>query len=292
MDRIEAMKALVAVASEGSFTRAAERLEMSTQLVSKYVGRLEEQVGVRLLNRTTRKVHLTEAGARYVQQAQQVLSDIEDMDNLAGDFRLKAQGLLRISAPMSFAIGHLAQPLVEFQQANPEVSIDLQLNDRKVDIVEEGFDVALRVGQLKDSSLIARRLTTIRLVYCASPIYLKKAGTPQSLADLKEHRFLNYSYLDSRLHEATGSKSASFSSNNGDVLSQAAIAGAGIVLQPTFIAGSAFSDGRLVRILAGQEPEPLALYAMYAHRTLVSSKVRTFIDFMSGYYGEPPYWDK
>ncbi|WP_300426338.1 LysR family transcriptional regulator [uncultured Thalassolituus sp.] len=289
MDRIEAMRALVTVVAEGSFTAAASRLEMSPQLVSKYVGQLETHLGVRLLNRTTRQVHLTEVGTRYVQQARQILTDIEDMENQAGDDQSRARGLLRIAAPVSFASLHLAAPLVAFQQAHPEVGIDLQLNDRKVDIVNEGFDVALRIGHLKDSSLVAKRLATIRLAYCASPEYLRLFGTPESETALADHRFLQYSYTEDDRHRALA---AGFTCNNGEVLNNAAIAGAGIVLQPTFISGAALADGRLVEILQKEVPEPIALYAVYAHRTLVSSKIRLFIDFMGDYFGERPYWDR
>lgn len=146
MDRIEAMRAFVTVVNEGTFTSAADRLGMSPQLASKYVSQLEQHLGVRLLNRTTRKLHLTEAGTRYHQHAQQVVDEIDDMENQLGDLQTQARGLLRISAPVSFATRHMAQLLSDFQTAHPDVGIDLQLNDRKVDIVEEGFDIALRIG--------------------------------------------------------------------------------------------------------------------------------------------------
>jgi len=293
LDRIEAMRALVTVVAEGSFTAAAQRLDMSPQLVSKYVGQLEAHLGVRLLNRTTRQVHLTEAGERYVRQARQVLADIEDMEHQAGDFQTQARGLLRIAAPVTFACLHLAQPLVAFQEAHRQVGIDLQLNDRKVDIINEGFDIALRIGHLKDSSLVAKKLTSIRLAYCASPAYLNAHGEPESEAALSQHRFLQYSYTEDDRHRALAAMHENgFTSNNGEVLNNAALAGAGIVLQPTFISGAALADGRLVEILKDDAPEPIGLYAVYAHRTLLSNKVRTFIDFMDGYFGEVPYWDQ
>lgn len=307
MDRIDAMRAFVTVVSEGSFTRAAERLELSPQLISKYVSQLEHRLGVRLLNRTTRKSHLTEAGARYYPRAQQLLSDLDDMDHQLVD--LQARGRLRISAPVSFAIRHLAPLLSDFQRAHPAVGIDLQLNDRKVDIVEEGFDIALRIGHLKSSSLIARRVAPIRLVLCASPEYLKRHGTPQSLEDLKAHRYLRYSYLEQEAgasllrwlpgHETqldavveNDFMSSDFASNNGDVLVEAAIAGAGLALQPTFISSTAIKAGQLQIVLAEHEPEPMSLYAVYAHRQLLASKVRCFVDFLDGYFGDPPYWDR
>lgn len=300
MDRIDAMRAFVAVVNEGTFTRAADRLDLSPQLVSKYVSQLEQHLGVRLLNRTTRKLHLTEAGSRYHQRASQVLDDIEDMENQLGDLQTEAQGKLRISAPVSFATRHMAPLLTDFQNRHPAVDIDLQLNDRKVDIVEEGFDIALRIGHLKSSSLIARRIAPVRLVMCASPDYLARHGTPRSPEDLQRHRYLRYSYIDM---DTTGQEhhwlqgngdqpGGDLISNNGDVLVEAAINGAGIALQPTFLAGQAIREGKLRIVLPEHEPAPMALYAVYAHRQLLASKVRSFIDFLDGYFGEPPYWDR
>ncbi len=299
MDRLDAMRAFVTVVNEGTFTRAADRLNMSPQLVSKYVSRLEEHLGVRLLNRTTRQIHLTEAGASYHQRAQQVLHDIEDLECQIGDLQTEARGMLRISAPVSFAIRHMAPLLSEFQQAHPGVGIDLQLNDRKVDLVEEGFDVALRIGHLKSSSLIAKRIAPIRMAVVAAPDYLKQNGTPKKLEDLQGHRYLRYSYieLDSSqplhrwLQNNGQNDSNGMTSNNGDVLMEAAVAGAGIALQPTFISGPAIKAGKLQVILQEYEPEPMGLYAVYAHRQLLASKVRSFIDFIDGYFGDPPYWD-
>ncbi|MCK0164910.1 LysR family transcriptional regulator [Marinobacter sp. S6332] len=299
MDRLDAMRAFVTVVSEGAFTRAADRLDMSPQLVSKYVSQLEEHLGVRLLNRTTRQIHLTEAGASYHQRAQQVLHDIEDMECQIGDLQTEARGLLRISAPVSFAIRHMAPMLSEYQKAHPGVGIDLQLNDRKVDVVEEGFDVVLRIGHLKSSSLIAKRIAPIRMAVCASPDYLKQNGTPKHLEDLQGHRYLRYSYieLDSNqplhrwlLNNGQNDRNG-ITSNNGDVLVEAAIGGAGIALQPTFISGPAIKEGKLKVILQEYEPEPMGLYAVYAHRQLLASKVRSFVDFIDGYFGDPPYWD-
>lgn len=300
MDRIDAMRAFVTVVNEGTFTSAADRLAMSPQLASKYVSQLEQHLGVRLLNRTTRKLHLTEAGAQYHQHAQQVLDDIDDMENQLGDLQTQARGLLRISAPVSFATRHMAQLLSDFQSTHPDVGIDLQLNDRKVDIVEEGFDIALRIGHLKSSSLIAKRIAPVRVVLCASPDYLARYGTPESPDDLNNHRYLRYSYLDTEaspavlkgFHDSARDSSADMISNNGDVLVAAAIAGAGIALQPTFISSAAIKEGALRIILPDYEPEPMSLYAVYAHRQLLASKVRSFIDFIDGYFGEPPYWDQ
>lgn len=300
MDRIDAMRAFVTVVNEGSFTRAAERLELSPQLVSKYVSRLERHLGVRLLNRTTRKLHLTEAGAGYHQRAQLVLSEIDDMESQLGDLDTRARGRLRISAPVSFACRHMAQLVIRFQQEHPEVAVDLQLNDRKVDILEEGFDIALRIGNLQSSSLVARRIAPVRLALCAAPDYLARYGTPETPEDLQKHRYLHYSYislgsqepLHKWLQPPAPSSGGTLVSNNGDILVEAAIAGAGIILQPTFICGEAIRAGRLKVILPDYEPAPMAVYAVYPHRRLLASKVRCFVDFLASYFGDPPYWDR
>jgi len=303
MDRFAAMGAFVSVASLGSFTRAAEALSLSPQLVSKYVGQLESHLGVRLLNRTTRQVRLTEAGRQYLPQAQRLLEELEDLEGQVGDLQGEPRGLLRISAPVSFAGRQLGPMMAEFRARFPQVSVDLQLNDRQVDILNEGFDIALRIGELADSSLIAKRLANIRIVVCASPDYLTRQGEPQTLEDLASHRYLRYSYVRNRRsalfealeHSEAGESdlvSNSLTNNNGDVLAQAAIAGAGIAVQPTFICAEALADGRLKRILVDHEPEPLGLYAIYAHRQLLASKVRSFLNFADGYFGDPPAWDR
>ncbi|GGO81696.1 LysR family transcriptional regulator [Marinobacterium nitratireducens] len=299
MDRFDAMRAFVTVVTEGSFTRAAERLEKSPQLISKYVSALEQHLDVRLLNRTTRKVRLTEAGTRYYQRAQTLLDEIDDLESQLGDLHAQVQGQLRISAPVSFAMHHLAAPICAFQRDHPAVDIDLQLNDRKVDIVEEGFDIALRIGHLKSSSLVAKRIAPVRLVMCASPDYLARHGTPVRPEQLKQHRYLRYSFVENDgslamhrwLQDGERDTAADLVSNNGDLLVRAAIEGAGIAIQPTFISGTAIANGQLRVIMQEYEPEPMGLYAVYAHRQLLPGKVRTFIDFLDGYFGDPPYWD-
>lgn len=300
MDRIDAMRAFVAVVTEGSFSKAATAMQLSPQLVSKYVSKLEEHLGTRLLHRTTRKVSLTEAGGHYFTHAQQILLSIDEMAGQLGGLQQNPKGILRISAPVSFALKHMARLVTDFQTRYPSVSIDLQLNDRKVDIVEEGFDVALRIGALQSSSLIAKQIAPVRVVLCASPEYLEQHGTPTELEQLEHHRYLHYSYMDmdakGKLYDYLKARqfkqSSTFHSNNGDVLVDAALAGAGVVLQPTFIASGALSTGKLVIVLPEYEPEPIHLYAVYAHKKLLPHKVRCFVDFMADYYGSPPYWDK
>lgn len=300
MDRIDTMRAFVAVVTEGSFSKAAITMQLSPQLVSKYVAKLEEELHTRLLNRTTRKVSLTEAGSQYFTHAQQILLSIDEMASQLGGLQQHPKGVLRISAPVSFALKHMAKLITDFQDRYPSVTVDLQLSDRKVDIVEEGFDIALRIGQLQSSSLIAKQIAPIRVVLCASPEYLNTHGTPKQLEDLESHRYLHYSYMNvetkGQIYKYLKTKQfkerSVFHSNNGDVLVEAAIAGGGLILQPTFIASEALSTGKLVVVLPEYEPSPLGLYAVYAHRKLLPHKVRCFIDFMTDYYGTPPYWDE
>lgn len=299
MDTIDGMRTFAAVVAEGSFSRAAERLEISPQLASKYVGRLESRLGVRLLNRSTRQLSLTEAGRAYFDRVREVLADIDDMENAVGDMTARARGTLRINAPMSFGQLHLTRAIADYQAAQPEVEVDLTLNDRLVDIVSEGFDLAIRIGRLEESSLVARRLAPVRLVVCGSPEYFRRRGVPETPQQLAEHDCLRYAYASDyhrwrfEHHDATHSVRirGTFSANNGDALRVAALAGKGIILQPTFIVGDDIRAGRLQTVLDQYRTEELNVHAVYAHRQYLSAKVRTFVDFLAGYFGSPPYWD-
>lgn len=297
MDRLDAMRAFVTVAKEGSFTKAANKLALSTQLVSKYVSQLEDHLNIRLLNRTTRKIHLTEAGIQCLEHSRQILESVDDMEGHFGQLQAQAQGHLHISAPASFATLHLAPLICEFKKQHPAVKINLQLNDRKIDVVEEGFDLALRIGHLKSSSMVARKIAPVRLVLCAAPDYLARNGTPVKPSDLHDQHYLRYSYMDrhpqgSELLSQLSQYESSFTANNGEVLMDAAIAGEGYVLQPTFIVYRAIQRGQLQIILPECEPEPLGLYATYPHRKLMATKMTVFLDFLRDYFGQPPYWDK
>lgn len=300
MDTVDGMRTFVAVISEGSFSAAAERLGMSPQLVSKYVGQLEARLGARLLNRSTRRLSITEPGQAYYERCQHILAEIDEMESAIGDATVAARGTLRINAPMSFGARHLSRATAEYQREQPEVGVNLALDDRTVDIVSEGFDMAIRIGQLKQSSLVARRLAPIRLVTCASPEYLQARGTPKSPQELESHECLSYAYYSehdrwqfTRDGESREVRvSGRFSANNGDAILAAALAGMGIVLQPTFIVGDDIRAGRLRRILGDYELPSLNVYAVYAHRQYLSGKVRTFVDFLADYFGSPPYWDR
>ena len=298
MDKLTTMKTFLAVVQEGSFSKAADKLDISPQLVSKYISALEDNLRTRLLHRTTRKVSVTEAGNQYYQRCQQVIIDIEDMENSLNNLSENVSGVLSISAPMSFGTKHLAGLLVDFQKQYPNLKLDLRLTDQYVDIVEQGIDIALRIGVLKNSTLIAKKIAPIHLAVFASPDYLERHGTPQTLLDLQSHNYLRYSHSEptKRLFGVNELKSelkleSNFVANNGDLLLNTAIAGGGIAMQPTFIAGEALAQGKVVRILNDYEPDPMGLYMVYANRQFLPSKVRAFVDFTSGYYGDTPYWD-
>jgi len=300
MDRLALLKTFCVVVSEGSFTRAAERLDTSNQLVSKYIAELEKQLDVRLFNRTTRKIHLTEAGQQCVEHARHILESVEDMEGQLGLLNTSAKGVLRISAPVSFSTLHLSACLGAFQQQHPDVTIDLQLNDRKVDVIEEGFDVAIRAGQLSSSSFIAKRIATIKLVLCASPSYIAQYGMPKHPRDLNPEHYLEYAYINyddesSELIQALKENSQRYKPkltvNNGEVLTDVAKMGQGYVLQPAFIAGQALKRGELVSILEDYMPRSIGLYAVYPHRKLVSNKLRVFVDFLSDYFATNASWE-
>ncbi|MDF2152646.1 LysR family transcriptional regulator [Vibrio sp. CAU 1672] len=301
MDRIDTMKAFVTVAEEGSFTKAGDKLGTSNQLVSKYVSNLEEHLSTRLFNRTTRRVHLTEAGEQCYQQTKLILESVSNMEGYFGEMQNSVQGVLHISSPVSFSTLHLAPLIRDFKKQYPDVSINLELSDRKVEVVEEGFDVALRIGNLKDSSFIAKKIAPVRLVLCASPEYVKKVGLPTHPNELNPGDFLRYTYMEygqsnhplfQALRVIEQKKQSKYAANNGEVLMEAAIAGEGYILQPTFIVGEALRQGKLVTLLNEFEPNPLGLFAVYPHRKLLAPKLRVFLDFLGSYYGQPPYWDE
>ena len=299
MDTIDGMRTFVAVVSEGAFSRAADRLGMSPQLVSKYVAQLEARLGARLINRSTRRLSITEAGQAYFERCRDLLADIDEMESAVGDAAAAARGTLRINAPMTFGTMHLSKAIAEYQCGQPGVSVELTLDDRVVDIVSEGYDMAIRIGRLRESSLVARKLAPIRLVICAAPDYLAQHGTPAAPQDLQDHECLRYTLSSNsdrwRLMQGDSAHdvhvTGKFSASNGDAIRLAAIAGRGIALQPTFIVGDDVREGRLQRILEDYEVEPMGLYAVYAHRKYLSGKVRTFVDYLGGCFGSPPYWE-
>jgi DNA-binding transcriptional LysR family regulator len=295
MDRLAALRVFTAVVESGSFSRTAQRLGLSKSAVSKHVTALEESLGARLLNRTTRRLAPTDAGEEYYRRGTRILAELQEADAAIQEKSKEPRGRLRISAPMSFGIRHLGDAVAVFLRRHPHIQIDLALSDRYVDLVAERFDVAIRIGRLKDSSLHSRVLAPLRMVMCASPAYLKARGTPRKPADLGAHVCLTYTYADGstswRLKGRTMSVTGVAHADNGDILRQLALAGLGIVIQPSFIVGPDVAKGKLVSLMPEHIAQDGAIHAVYPATRHVSGAVRLFIDFMAERCGPVPYWE-
>ncbi len=290
MDRFTAMSVFAKVVELGSFARAAGRLELSTSAVSRQVADLEAHLQTRLLNRTTRKLSLTESGHAFYERCIQVLADLDEAEQSAAQTSLVPRGTIKLTCGHSFGLLHFAPAMAEYLVRNPEVKFDVSLSDRVVDLVEEGFDLGVRIGALGPANLIARKLGETRLIACASRDYLKKHGTPNTPEDLAHHNCVTYDYVpDStlwRFRDPDGTERAvtvtgNVHANNGDLLTQTAVNGIGIVFEPEFIVGEALKAKKLIRLLEDFEPAPLGIYAVYASRKHLSAKVRSFVDFLA-----------
>ena len=300
-DRLAAMAAFAKVVESNSFSGAAKALGRSKSAVSKLVAGLEDEMGARLLNRTTRRLSLTEAGLAFYEGAARALAAAEEAEAAVTQLSTAPRGVLRVNAPMSFGVRHVAPALADFMAAYPELAVELDLNDRVVDLVEEGYDLAVRVVRLSDSSLIARRLAPSRFVLSAAPSYLARRGTPLEPEDLAGHDCLIYSYQTTgerwRFQGPGGTRQVRIAgrlrANNGDALLGAALGGAGVALLPSFICGEAVRDGRLVQLMPDwNRRQDVEVCAVYPASRNLSPKVRVFIDFLAARYGERPYWDE
>ncbi len=300
MDQLKCMQVFTKVVELGAFVAAAEALEMSPPMASKHVKRLEDRLGVRLLNRTTRTVSTTEAGRTFYQHCQLIFGQIEEAIAEASNLQLEPKGQLKINAPLSFGRVHLSRAVAAFQGCYPQISVDLTLNDRIVDIVDEGFDVAIRIGRLADSSLIARTLAPCRMTLCAAPAYIGERGKPRTPADLKHHNCLMYEYLEQTgrwrfshaSDEIVSHVNGDFRSSYGAAIVEAAVAGRGIILEPSFMTGPYLRSGELLQLLPDYRPQSLAVHAVYSQARLLPRKVRVFIDFLAQQFGPAPYWDE
>ncbi|MEO8670844.1 MAG: LysR family transcriptional regulator [Tahibacter sp.] len=300
MDKLQAMQLFVRVVDTGSYTAAADQLEISRALASKLVQGLEEQLGVRLLHRTTRKLSLTEAGQNYYQRVGEILAELAEAEAAASEMQADPRGKLRVSAPMSFAIHHLGAAVALFQQRHPRIELELTLNDRQVDLVEEGFDMAIRIARLADSSLIARRIATCRLLLVAAPAYLERAAPLRNPDDLALHNVLSYTLaarrdeltLQRNGEQRTVSVAGNLRVNNGDVIASAAAAGSGIAISPTFLAHEMLNRGELVRVLTEWEIPSIGIHAVYPPGRAIPAKTRSLIDFLVERFGPEPYWDR
>ena len=301
MDNLADIAVFVRIVERGSFTLAAQDLSLSRAVVSKYVTRLEKRLGARLLHRTTRRLSLTEAGAALFEASRGAIERIEEAEAAVAQLQSAPRGRLKVSAPMSFGILHLGPALAEFSRANPAVSLEVKLEDRFVNLVEEGVDVAIRIGTLTDSSLVARRLSSTRQVVCASPEYLAKHGEPEMPEDLASHNCLLYSYSSAvNVWRFTGpdgreipiAVSGNLRVNNGIVEAEAAVAAMGILMSPSFYVGPLIRAKKLKQILARYRLADLGIYAVYSERSQVPPKVRAFVDFLAKRFGSKPDWDR
>ncbi|MBV1777256.1 LysR family transcriptional regulator [Burkholderiaceae bacterium DAT-1] len=272
MDRLRAMETFVAVVEAGNFTEAAQQMDISAVMVGKYVRELETHLGARLLERTTRRQSLTDAGRAFYEDAKRAIEHMRIAETSVERLRASPSGTLRISAPVTFGACVVAPLAATFQQAYPLVRVELELSNRNVDLIEEGFDLAIRIGELGDADLIAKPLTLYRMVMCASPAYLAQFGHPQSPQDLKDHRCLSHTVWNSRSGWQLGGEGgerfavdSAFSCNDGNGLRMAAIAGAGLLLQPEVLIADDLASGRLVQVMHDYSPTPRPVHIVYRH---------------------------
>lgn len=289
MDKYLEMRVFTAVVDAASFVAAGEALGMSKAAVSRYVSELEQRLGVRLMHRTTRRLSLTPEGEIFLARCRDILSSIDASEAEISTRSVTANGWLKVSVPVSFGIKHLAPLWHEFLDQHPQVTLDVQLADRVIDLVDEGFDLAIRIARLPDSSLVSRRLASTRLVLCAAPSYLERHGTPAHPSELAQHQVVGYSLMAMgdqwQFSGPEGPVSVKVRprlwTNNGDTCIAAALQGAGIQLQPTFLIGPQLASGQLVEILPQFRSAELGIYAVYPSRKFVLPKVRALIEFLA-----------
>ncbi|MDR4515526.1 LysR family transcriptional regulator [Nitrosomonas sp.] len=300
MNRFENMQTFVRVVDAGSISGAADRLGVAKSVVSRRLKELEMHLGAALFHRTTRKMNLTETGRAFYHQSVRILDDLQEAELMASQAHGTLEGSLRVALPLSFGLMHMGPAIDEFLQKHSKIEFDIDFNDRQVDLVMEGFDLAVRIANLADSSLIARRLADIRAVMCASPGYLKRKGIPQTVDDLKHHQCLVYNLLRDfdhwHLHDANGDPVSIrirpyLKAGNGEFLRDAAVNGLGIALLPTFIVYREIERGSLMPILTQYHCPQITAYAVYPQTRHLSRRVRVFVDFLVERFKETPYWD-
>jgi len=301
MDRFENMHHFIRVVEAGSISGAADRLGMAKSVVSRRLKELESHLGVELFHRTTRRMKLTATGRSFYHQSLRILQDVREAELAASQEHGILKGSLKVALPVSFGLMHLGPAINEFMQAHPQIEFELDFNDRQVGIMEEGFDLAIRIAQLPDSSFIARRLATIRSIICASPAYLDRMGMPQSPADLINHRCLVYSLIRDSAHwylyTAAGKTIKAnirpcLKAGNGEFLRDSAVNGLGIVMIPSFIVYQEIAAGTLVPLLSDYTCSNIDAYALYPQTRHLSHRVRAFADFLVKRFAGTPYWDR
>ncbi|MAO93146.1 MAG: LysR family transcriptional regulator [Polycyclovorans sp.] len=299
MQDLSGIAVFAAVVEAGSFTAAAEKMGQSKSAVSKQVTRLEQRLGAQLIARTTRRLNLTEVGQAFYERCRRIIAEAEEAELAVTHLQERPRGQLRVTAPVSFGITHLARALPDFMTQFPEVKVFMDFSDRRVDILEEGFDMAVRIGVLEDSSLIAKRIAETRRPILASKDYWDRMGRPEHPKDLEAHNCLIYTYLSApnswNFKDPDDPKGGGISvrvggtltSNNGNALALAASAGLGIVNSPTFICAESIRNGDLISALDAFEPDPIGIYALYPPNRHLSAKVRAFVDFLVARYSGP-----
>lgn len=300
MGQLEEMQIFIRIVESGGIGKAAEQLNLAKSAVSRRLADLESRLACKLIQRTTRTSSLTEAGKVYYERALKVVESVEEMNSAIHRDEQQLSGTLRVAVPLSFGLAHLTSAFDAFAKMHPNLVLKIDFSDREVDMVEEGFDLAFRIGELKDASIQARKIVPIRFVLCASPDYLQQCGEPQTPEDLKSHKVLNYTgdrngvwhLTDSDGYAHPVQASGQIHANNGDFLRQMAVSGHGVIFSPTFIVWQSLRQGELVPVLKEYQLPFIHAYAVYPQNRYLSHKARVFIDFLVAHFGNQAYWDE
>jgi DNA-binding transcriptional LysR family regulator len=301
MDRLTSLGVFVAAVEEGSFAAAARRFGLSPAMAGKHVSAIKADLNARLLQRTTRRLSLTDAGQTYYERCKRILEAFDEANREAGDSQGTAHGVLRVAAPVTFGAMHLGDVVARYLEDHPHVNVEVLLGDRYVDLMDAGVDVAIRIGRLTDPRLVTRRLAPCRMVVCASPAYLERHGAPRKPEDLRLAQRLAFSeavssgdwtLLDARNRAHVIDGPCRMTANNTQMLLAAALSGAGITYGPTFVFGEHLRRGELVALLPGYRAADLAIHAVYPSAQRIPLKVRRFVDYLAGTFGDEPPWDR
>lgn len=300
MGQLEDMAMFTRIVDSGGISKAAAQLDIAKSAVSRRLTDLEKRLGTQLLNRTTRSSSLTEAGLLYYKRTQSILDEISELNELAAGNKARIEGTLKLSAPLSFGLMHLSPLIDEYAKEHGNLGFQVDFSDRHIDLVEEGYELAIRIGNLHDSSYQAKRITLIKHVLCASPDYLNKSGMPNTPSDLSHHVFLQYGLLNDVKISLTDKEGMQHSvpinskmmANNGDFLKEMAVQGHGICYLPTFLTYRELSNGKLISLLNDFQMPNMHAYAVYPRNRFLPERCRRFIDFLTARFGEQAYWDK
>ncbi|WP_158817460.1 LysR family transcriptional regulator [Methylocapsa sp. S129] len=301
MDRLTGMAVFVAAADDGSLSKAARRFGLSASMAGKHVSAIEADLRIRLMQRSTRRLSLTDAGRAYYARCKRILEEVDDANREASDAQQTVRGVLRIAVPLTFGAMHLGDVLGRFLDEHPAVAVEVTLSDRYVDLLSEGIDVAIRIGRLLNSDLVARRLAPCRMVFCASPVFLRRFGTPRTIEELRSAPRLAFSEAvsagDWTLTDPKGQTHlidgpARLAANSTQMLLAAALAGSGVAYGPTFVFGERITAGDLIALLPDHRTSDLAIHALYPSAHNISLKARRFIDHLVGSFGGEPPWDR